>query len=148
MLSQLETGKTVPTLPILARIAMVFDVGLEHSFDYRSREKLFSVVRADERLKFPESPDSALPSYYFECLAFATRGKDLGASWAEFPKRKVEEVIAHKHEGAEFAYIIDVPLPFVITTRTTFRERVTVCISMPVKPIAIAALSKTEERGS
>ena len=39
MLSQLETGKMVPTLPTLARIAMVFDVGLEHFFDFRSREK-------------------------------------------------------------------------------------------------------------
>jgi transcriptional regulator with XRE-family HTH domain len=101
MLSQLETGKMVPTLPTLARIAMVFDVG------FRSCEKMFSVVRADERLKFPENPESALPSYYFECLAFATRGKDLGAYWAEFPKRNVEEVLEHKHEGSEFIYILE-----------------------------------------
>jgi mannose-6-phosphate isomerase-like protein (cupin superfamily) len=107
MLSQLETGKMVPTLPTLARIAMVFDVGLEHFFDFRSQEKLFSIVRADERLKFPENGDSALPSYYFECLAFATRGKDLGAYWAEFPKRNVEEVKEHKHDDAEFVYILD-----------------------------------------
>lgn len=107
MLSQLETGKMVPTLPTLARIAMVFDVGLEYFFDFRSREKLFSVVRADERLKFPEKSDSVLPSYYFECLAFATRGKDLGAYWAEFPKRNLEEVIEHKHEGSEFVYILE-----------------------------------------
>jgi len=32
MLSQLENGKMIPTLPSLARIAMVFDVGLEHFF--------------------------------------------------------------------------------------------------------------------
>src|ERR1700761_2601481 len=70
MLSQLETGKMVPTLPTLARIAMVFDVGLEHFFDFLSRGKLFSVVRAGDRLKFPESPDSPFPSYYFEVLAF------------------------------------------------------------------------------
>jgi mannose-6-phosphate isomerase-like protein (cupin superfamily) len=82
-------------------------VGLEHFFDFRSREKLFAVVRADERIKFPEDPDSVLPSYYFECLAFATRGKDLGAYWAEFPKRNVEEVIEHKHEGSEFLYILE-----------------------------------------
>jgi transcriptional regulator with XRE-family HTH domain len=106
MLSQLETGKMVPTLPTLARIAMVFDVGLEHFFDFRSREKLFSIVHADERLKFPDNPESPLPSYYFECLAFATRGKDLGAYLAEFPKRNVEEVPEHRHEGSEFIFIV------------------------------------------
>jgi transcriptional regulator with XRE-family HTH domain len=107
MLSQLETGKMVPTLPTLARIAMVFDVGLEHFFDLRSQEKLFSIVRAKERLKFPESPDSPLPSYYFECLAFATRGKELGAYWAEFPVRSEEEATEHKHEGGEFLFILE-----------------------------------------
>ncbi len=107
MLSQLETGKMVPTLPTLARIAMVFDVGLEHFFDDRSRQRLFNVVKADERLKFPEAADSPLPSYYFECLAFATQGKNLGAYLAEFPKRNIEEVSAHKHEGSEFIYVVE-----------------------------------------
>jgi len=107
MLSQLETGKMVPTLPTLTRIAMVFDVGLEYFFDFRSQEKLFSVVRSNERLKFPEDSSSAVPSYYFECLAFATRGKDLGAYWAEFPSRSLEEVVEHKHDGSEFIYILE-----------------------------------------
>jgi mannose-6-phosphate isomerase-like protein (cupin superfamily) len=97
----------VPTLPTLTRIAMVFDVGLEYFFDFRSQEKLFSVVRSNERLKFPEDSSSAVPSYYFECLAFATRGKDLGAYWAEFPLRSLEEVIEHKHDGSEFIYILE-----------------------------------------
>lgn len=46
MLSQLENGKLIPTLPTLARIAMVFDVGLDHFFADRKRRSLFSVVRA------------------------------------------------------------------------------------------------------
>ena len=107
MLSQLETGKMVPTLPTLARIAMVFDVGLEHFFDDRKRQKLFSVVRADERLRFPERPDLQTPAYFFECLAFATQGKDLQAYLAEFPKRNAEEVTQHFHQGAEFIYMLE-----------------------------------------
>jgi len=107
MLSQLETGKMVPTLPTLARIAMVFDVGLEHFFDDRKRQKLFSVVRSDERLKFPERPDLQTPAYFFECLAFATQGKDLQAYLAEFPKRNAEEVTEHFHQGAEFIYMLE-----------------------------------------
>jgi len=46
MLSQLETGKMIPTLPTLARIAMVFDVGLDFFFDDRRRRKLFTVSRS------------------------------------------------------------------------------------------------------
>src|SRR4051812_24752141 len=37
MLSQLENGKLVPTLATLARIAMVFDVGLDYFFGDRRR---------------------------------------------------------------------------------------------------------------
>src|SRR5277367_2036839 len=58
MLSQLETGKMIPTLPTLARIAMVFDVGLDHFFDMRRRQKLFSIARSRDRIRFPERPDS------------------------------------------------------------------------------------------
>ncbi len=53
MLSQLENGKLIPTLPTLARIATVFDVGLEHFFSDQRARKTFSIVRAAERLRFP-----------------------------------------------------------------------------------------------
>ena len=62
MLSQLENGKMIPTLPTLARIAMVFDVGLEHFFGDKRGRKLFAVVRAKERMRFPERPDAPAPS--------------------------------------------------------------------------------------
>src|SRR6185436_13945301 len=54
MLSQLENGKLVPTLATLTRISMVFDVGLDHFFGERRGQKTFSVVRAAERLRFPD----------------------------------------------------------------------------------------------
>ncbi len=107
MLSQLETGKMVPTLPTLARIAMVFDVGLEHFFDIRRRRKLFTVVPAAERIRFPERPDAPVPSYFFECLVFSAQGKGMQAYLAEFPKRSAEEVTEHFHEGSEFLYVLE-----------------------------------------
>lgn len=107
MLSQLENGKLVPTLPTLARIAMVFDVGLEHFFGERRGKKLFSVVREADRMRFPERPDVPLPSYYFECLAFATQGKGLQAYMAEFPRREPAQAGEHFHEGAEFLYVVE-----------------------------------------
>ncbi|HBY59965.1 MAG TPA: transcriptional regulator, partial [Solibacterales bacterium] len=52
MLSQLENGKLIPTLPTLARIAMVFDVGIDHFFSDRKKRSLFSIIRAGERMRF------------------------------------------------------------------------------------------------
>lgn len=66
MLSQLENGKLVPSLPTLARIAMVFDVGLDHFFADRKRRSLFSIVRAGERMVFPDRTDSPKPAWLFE----------------------------------------------------------------------------------
>src|SRR4051794_3470075 len=71
MLSQLETGKLVPTLPTLARIAMVFDVGVDHFFVDRRRKRTFALTRYNERIRFPDRPDAPKPNYFFECLAFA-----------------------------------------------------------------------------
>lgn len=107
MLSQLENGKLVPTLPTLARIAMVFDVGMEHFFSDRKRKRLFAVVRGDERIRFPERPDSTKPAYFFECLDFLTQDKSMQAYLAEFPKRSVAEATEHIHEGAEFLYVFE-----------------------------------------
>ena len=107
MLSQLETGKMIPTLPTLARIAMVFDVGLDFFFDDRRRRKIFTVVRKGERIRFPDRADSPVPAYFFECLAFSAQEKGLQAYLAEFPNRPAEENRDHMHEGSEFVYVIE-----------------------------------------
>lgn len=106
MLSQLENGKLVPTLPTLARIAMVFDVGLDHFFTNKKRRGLFSIVRANERIRFPDRPDAPRPSFFFECLAFSTQDKSIQAYLAEFPIRGYHEVTEHLHEGAEFLHVL------------------------------------------
>ncbi|HYP15512.1 MAG TPA: helix-turn-helix transcriptional regulator, partial [Bryobacteraceae bacterium] len=79
MLSQLENGKLIPTLSTLARIAMVFDVGLDHFFGDRKRKRAFLVVRGEERIQFPDSPTNAKPDYFFECLAFSSHEKSMQA---------------------------------------------------------------------
>lgn len=106
MLSQLETGRLTPTLPTLARIAMVFDVGLEHFFDDHQRRKPFAIVRAAERLRFPSHPDHPQPTYFFECLAYRTQDKSMHAYLAEFPAESSSECAEHCHEGSEFLYVL------------------------------------------
>lgn len=107
MLSQLENGKLVPTLPTLARISMVFDVGLDHFFADKRRRKLMLVVRGSERMQFPDRPDNPRPNYFFECLAYSLQEKSLQAYLAEFPHREAEEVSPHVHEGAEFVHVLE-----------------------------------------
>ena len=106
MLSQLENGKLIPTLPTLARIATVFDVGLEHFFSDQRVRKTFAIVRAAERLRFPDLPDSPVPGFFFEVLAFGATDKSIGAYLAEFPPHDAGTVRPHQHEGAEFIHVL------------------------------------------
>jgi transcriptional regulator with XRE-family HTH domain len=105
MLSQLENGKLVPTLPTLARIAMVFDVGLDHFFVDRRKQRLFSIIQAEERIRFPERPGMPQPSYFFECLAFTAPEKGMQAYLAEFARVEPGRASEHFHEGSEFLYV-------------------------------------------
>lgn len=107
MLSQLENGKLVPTLPTLAKIAMVFDVGLEHFFTDRKARRVFSIVRSNERLRFPDLADSAIPGYFFEVLAFGATDKSMSAYLAEFPRREGRISRHHTHDGSEFMHVLN-----------------------------------------
>jgi transcriptional regulator with XRE-family HTH domain len=107
MLSQLENGKLIPTLPTLARIAMVFDVGLEYFFVDSAERRSFHLVRAAERIRFPEKSELKSPGYFFESLAFAASNKGLQGYWAEFPPRAEEFSLPHTHEGQELIYVVE-----------------------------------------
>ncbi len=107
MLSQLENGKLVPTLPTLARIAMVFDVGVDHFFHNKRARRPFALVRSNERIRFPDRADSPHPNFFFECLAYASPDKRFQAYLAEFPKRNPKEVSEHLHDGAEFLHLLE-----------------------------------------
>jgi transcriptional regulator with XRE-family HTH domain len=107
MLSQLENGKLIPTLPTLARIAMVFDVGIEHFFVERRKKRTFALTHSGERIRFPERQDMVKPAYTFECLAFGAQDKLLQAYLAEFPKRAEDEVTEHTHDGVELVHVIE-----------------------------------------
>ena len=107
LLSQLENGKMVPTLPTLARISMVFDVGIDHFFSDRAKKTRFSVVRAAERMRFPERADAVRPAFHFECLAYSTQEKSMQAYLAAFEPRELKQVSAHVHDGAEFIHVVE-----------------------------------------
>lgn len=105
LLSKLERDVMHPTLPTLLRIAMVFSVGLEYFFNPEPRPVL-EIVRKQDRLRFPESPDAEQVAYYFESLDFPVLDRWLNAYLAEFGPVKAEHSRLHEHPGIEFLYLL------------------------------------------
>ena len=104
-LSQLETGRVVPTLRNLARIAMVFSKDLSYFFDPEPRT-LFRVHRRDERVRLPQTGVDD-PSYFFESLAYHVPDRQLDPYFAEFlPVKEGRVPRAHQHTGCEFLYLL------------------------------------------
>jgi transcriptional regulator with XRE-family HTH domain len=110
-LSQLETGRVVPTLRNLARIAMVFSRDMSYFFEPEEPE-LFRIVRAEERQRLPQT-GAEKPGYFFESLGQVPGLWPGGASQriapyiAEFlPGTEPREPQPHQHAGAEFLYML------------------------------------------
>jgi transcriptional regulator with XRE-family HTH domain len=104
-LSQLETGRVVPTLRNLARVAMVFGRDLAYFFEPEPHA-LFRVHRRSERVRMPQSGVDD-PTYYFESLAYMVPDRQLDPYFAEFvPGRKSAEIRPHVHPGYEFLYLL------------------------------------------
>lgn len=106
LLSQLESGKLIPTLPTLARIGEVFNVGLDYFFT-NTLSRTFSVTRAQEPMWFPDPDKKDLPSYLFQTLAFGATEKIISPYLAEFPKQSRAEASEHLHDGFELLYVIE-----------------------------------------
>jgi transcriptional regulator with XRE-family HTH domain len=105
-LSQLETGRVVPTLRNLARIAMVFSKDLSYFFETEP-STLFRVHRKKERVRLPQTGVDD-PTYYFESLGYMVPDRQLDPYYAEFiPLKKTAEVRPHVHAGYEFLYLLE-----------------------------------------
>lgn len=106
LLSKLERGKLFPTLPTLLRIAMVYGVGLDYFFTDERKRRVVSVVRREERVRFPEKPSAQDVPYYFECLDYKATERKLGAYVAEFQEVPGEKAKPHQHAGVEILYVM------------------------------------------
>ncbi|MGD0736505.1 MAG: XRE family transcriptional regulator [Terracidiphilus sp.] len=105
-LSQLETGRVVPTLRNLARIAMVFSKDLSYFFEPEPNA-LFRIHRRKERVRLPQTGVET-PSYFFESLGYMVPDRHMDPYFAEFlPPGPGMEPKAHMHSGSEFLYVLD-----------------------------------------
>ena len=105
-LSQLETGRVIPTLRNLARVALVFGKDLNYFFESEP-QPVFRIHRKKERARLPQSGVDD-PTYYFESLGYMVPDRQLDPYLAEFlPLRKASDVRPHVHPGFEFLYVLD-----------------------------------------
>lgn len=104
-LSQLETGRVVPTLRNLARIAMVFSKDLSYFFESEP-VAMFRVHRRKDRVRMPQTGVEP-PAYTFESLGYMVPDRHMDPYFAEFlPLAENVEPKAHMHTGFEFLYVL------------------------------------------
>jgi transcriptional regulator with XRE-family HTH domain len=105
-LSQLETGRVVPTLRNLARISMVFSKDLSYFFEPEPHT-LFRIHKKNERVRLPQTGVDD-PTYYFESLGYMVPDRHLDPYYAEFiPLKTPNEVRPHVHPGYEFLFMLE-----------------------------------------
>ncbi len=105
-LSQLETGRVVPTLRNLARIAMVFSKDMAYFFESEPAA-VFRVHRRSERVRMPQTGVEP-PTYFFESLGYMVPDRHMDPYFAEFiPLEKGAGPKPHMHGGFEFLYVLD-----------------------------------------
>ncbi len=104
-LSQLETGRVVPTLRNLARIAMVFSKDLSYFFESEPAP-VFRVHRKKDRVRMPQTGVEP-PTYTFESLGYMVPDRHMDPYFAEFlPLPAQVEPKSHMHTGFEFLYVL------------------------------------------
>lgn len=118
MLSRLENGRLVPTLPTLTRIALVFSVGLDYFFSDPRKQHVVSVVRRSERKVFPSDPKADHVPWHFESLDFRVNERKLNGYLAHFHPLSQEKVVPHYHPGVELLYLIGGKLEMIIGVET------------------------------
>jgi mannose-6-phosphate isomerase-like protein (cupin superfamily) len=106
MLSRLENGRLLPTLTTLTRIALVFNVGLDHFFNDPRRHHVVAVARKSERRQLPADPKAPAAPWHFESLDFRANERKLQGFLAHFHPLPGEKPLAHHHPGVELIYII------------------------------------------
>jgi transcriptional regulator with XRE-family HTH domain len=114
LLSRVENGKHLPTVPTLLRIAQVFDVTLDHFFRNEKRQRIVALTRKEER----EQAHACDPAWSEGCFLSKL---DLGLGERKFHPYLAEFALSkstrpHAHEGVEFVHVLVGALGLLIGT--------------------------------
>ena len=108
-LSQLETGRVVPTVRNLARIAMTF--GKDLSYFFREDQPApFRIMRSSERIRLHRASD-ATPAFISESMHSLVPDGQMVPCLAEFNSSDRDEVFRPKmFDGIEFTFVLQGPV--------------------------------------
>lgn len=120
-LSQLETGRVVPTVRNLARIAMTF--GKDLSYFFREDQPApFRVMRSAERIRLHRASD-ATPAFVSESMHSLVSDGQMVPCIAEFALSDKDEVFRPKiFEGVEFTFVMEGSLILSMESGPTHME--------------------------
>ena len=103
-LSQLETGRVVPTLRNLARLSLVFNKDISYFFESEG-ERIFRVQRKKDRVRL--TMGATKPTYIAESFSILVPEGGLRPCLAEFlPGEMREPFHAEQHPGVEMVYVL------------------------------------------
>ena len=109
-LSQLETGRVVPTLRNLARISLVFGKDLSHFFE-AEEQSVFRVQRKKDRVRL--TMGASKPSYITESFGILVPEGGMRPCMAEFlAGDEREPFVPERYAGVEMVYVLDGSLDF------------------------------------
>ena len=114
LLSKIENSKLVPTVPTLLRIAMVFDVTLDHFFQNEYRQRVISITRKDERESSSPSQTLGDDCYRLTRLDMGSGDRKFQPYLAEFFPRDSSHGKPHMHQGFEFIHVLSGTLQLLI----------------------------------
>lgn len=114
MLSRLENGRLIPTLPTLIRISLVFNVGLDYFFTDPRKRHVVAISRSSERKVLPSDPKSAAVPWHFETLDFRATARMFNTFLAHFHPLAPENITPHFHPGVELLYLLEGELEMTI----------------------------------
>ncbi len=116
-LSQVETGRVVPTLKTLARIALVFKKDFSYFFS-EENETIFRISRTKDRVRLPVGEKEA-PFLISDSMSVLVPDRNVVPCIAEFLPG-VEGAAFHPQifAGLELVYVIGGPLALLANART------------------------------
>lgn len=121
LLSKIENGKLVPTIPTLLRMARVFDVTLDYFFQNEHRRRIIAVTRQQEREKAGEERLGTGEGFQLMRLDLGGGERKFHAYLAEFPATG-ESGRGHMHQGFEFVHVLAGRLELTIGSDLTVLE--------------------------
>lgn len=118
LLSKIENGRLVPTLPTLLRIAMVFDVTLDHFFENDFRQKVISITRKEDREQSFSLNPADNDCYQLTRLDLGLGDRKFQPYLAEFLGETDENGKPHMHQGVEFIHVLRGTLQMLLGSDT------------------------------